>query len=215
MTEERPTAAGAEPPAPEERTPRWPRRAAKVAADAAWQDLNTTGRLLVDTSKWKLRAAWSRRPPRAALTAWAFLAVAGLAGASSLLAQAALARRLPTGLDWRAAATLLDRDSRPGDAVVVAPAVGRARARRAAGAPAGPGARPLPWRAARRRQARLAPLPRGRAARGTTGSPATSRRGRRPAAARTGSAPSTSPATTSPSPRGRSPSSPTGSTGRR
>jgi hypothetical protein len=51
-----------------------------------------------------------------------FLLAAAAAGAVSLLAQAGLAGRLPSGLDWRAAAAVLDRDSRPGDVVVVAPA---------------------------------------------------------------------------------------------
>jgi hypothetical protein len=127
VTEERPPAGGDVPPpetTPEptfERTPTWPRRAAKVAADAAWQDLTSTGRRLVDTSKWKLRSAWSRRPPRAAMTAWGFVVVAALVGAASLLAQTGLAARLPSSLDWRAAGALLDRDFRPGDVVVVSP----------------------------------------------------------------------------------------------
>ncbi len=127
MTEERPIPGGHEPP-PESRpeptsehTPTWPRRAAKVAADAAWQDLTSTGRRLVDTSRWKLRSAWNRRPPRGALTAWVFVVVAALVGAASLLAQTGLDARLPSSLDWRAAGALLDRDFRPGDVVVVTP----------------------------------------------------------------------------------------------
>jgi hypothetical protein len=123
VTEEpRPPADDAPPDEPTtERTPSWPRRAAKVAADAAWADLSDTGRRLVDTGRFRARDAWSRRPSRVGMVAWGFLAAAALAGAGSLLAQDALARRLPGDLDWRGAAALLERDARPGDAVVVTP----------------------------------------------------------------------------------------------
>ncbi len=69
-----------------------------------------------------LAAAWAARPSGA--RALAILTLAGLAGAAvaSLLAQAGLPGRLPDPLDWRAAAALLSRDARPGDALVVAPA---------------------------------------------------------------------------------------------
>jgi hypothetical protein len=131
VTEERPP-EGEAPPRPEpttERTPSWPRRAAKVAAGAAWDDLSDTGRRLVDTSRFRLRGAWSRRPSHGGMVAWAFLAVTALAGAVSLGAQARLAARLPTELDWHAASALLERDSRAGDVVVVVPAwAERARA---------------------------------------------------------------------------------------
>lgn len=124
MAEERPPSGEATPP-PEpttERTPSWPRRAAKVAAGAAWADLSDTSRRLVDTSRFRLRGAWSRRPARSSMVAWAFLAAMAGAGVLSLASQTRLAASLPTELDWRAAAALLERDARPGDAVVVTPA---------------------------------------------------------------------------------------------
>lgn len=123
MTEERPLSGEAAPP-PEpttERTPSWPRRAAKVAAGAAWDDLSDTGRRLVDTSRFRLRGAWSRRPAHGGMVAWGFLLATAVAGAISLAAQTKLASTLPSELDWHAAAALLERDSRPGDVVVVAP----------------------------------------------------------------------------------------------
>jgi hypothetical protein len=131
VTEERP-ASGDETPPPEpttERTPSWPRRAAKVAAGAAWEDLSDTSRRLIDTGRFRATGAWQRRPSRGALTARGFLLAAALAGAVSLLAQTRLPGLLPSELDWSAAAALLERDSRTGDAVVVAPAwAERARA---------------------------------------------------------------------------------------
>lgn len=65
--------------------------------------------------------AWTARP--SARHAGAVLLCLGLAaaGAAALIAQAALASRLPGPLDWQAAAALLARDARPGDLVVVAP----------------------------------------------------------------------------------------------
>jgi hypothetical protein len=69
-----------------------------------------------------LAGAWAARPsgPRAV----AVLALLTLGGTSvaALLAQAGLPARLPGPLAWHAAAALLARDARPGDAVVVAPA---------------------------------------------------------------------------------------------
>jgi hypothetical protein len=127
MTEDRPAASGA-PPSSEE-TPSWPRRAARAAADAAWEDLSDTGRRWVDRGRGYTHGAWSRRPSRGTLVARTFVMAVGLAGALSLLAQTRLADRLPTDLDWRAAAELLERDSRPGDVAVVSPAwAERARA---------------------------------------------------------------------------------------
>jgi hypothetical protein len=68
------------------------------------------------------RLAWSRRPAlrRAAAIGWAAALV--LAGAIGLALQAVLPSRLPSALDWQATAVLLDRDARPGDALVVSPA---------------------------------------------------------------------------------------------
>ncbi|HEU4384811.1 MAG TPA: hypothetical protein VFR85_15100 [Anaeromyxobacteraceae bacterium] len=73
-----------------------------------------------------IRRAWKRLQPRLwplrARHGAAFLAaaVAGL-GLHGLLFMARLPGRLPTGLDWRAAAALVERDARPGDAVALAP----------------------------------------------------------------------------------------------
>ena len=131
MTEERPASGDATPP-PEpttERTPSWPRRAAKLAAGAAWEDLSNTSRRLIDTGRFRATGAWRKRPSRGGMTARGFLLAAAIAGALALLAQTRLAALLPSELDWQAAAALLDRDSRTGDAVVVAPAwAERARA---------------------------------------------------------------------------------------
>jgi hypothetical protein len=123
VTEER-DASGEESPPPErttERTPSWTKRAAKVAAGAAWDDLSDTGRRLIDTGRFRLYGAWARRPTRGGMVAWAFLLGTALAGAVSLGTQTRIAARLPSELDWRAAAALLERDSRAGDVVVVAP----------------------------------------------------------------------------------------------
>jgi hypothetical protein len=68
------------------------------------------------------RRAWAGRPTAARAGAILLaLALAGL-GLGSLLAQAALPARLPSALDWRAVAALLQRDGRPGDAVLLDPA---------------------------------------------------------------------------------------------
>jgi hypothetical protein len=120
VTEDRPEAGGATPPA--EQTPSWPRRAARAAAAAAWEDLSDTTRRWLMHGKGTARDAWSRRPPRVTAAARLFLVAAAVAGAVSLLAQTGLPARLPTELDWRAAAALLERDARPGDVVVLSPA---------------------------------------------------------------------------------------------
>jgi hypothetical protein len=65
--------------------------------------------------------AWARRPPGPRLAAIAFAGAIAVAGAWSVLAQARLASRLPTPLDWAAARALLERDARPGDAAALAP----------------------------------------------------------------------------------------------
>ena len=73
-------------------------------------------------SRHAARRAWAGRPSAArggAILLSACLAVAGL---SALSAQARRPSRLPSALDWRAAAALLQRDARAGDAVLVAPA---------------------------------------------------------------------------------------------
>jgi hypothetical protein len=63
------------------------------------------------------------------------LAVAGL-GLWGFAAEGERIRRLPTALDWRAAAAVLARDARPGDAVALSPRwAGRARLALPAGLP--------------------------------------------------------------------------------
>jgi hypothetical protein len=83
------------------------------------------------------RWAWARRPPAPRAIALGFVAAAALAGAASILAQSGLPSRLPARLDWRAAAALLERDARPGDAVSLSPPwAERARLLLPAGVPA-------------------------------------------------------------------------------
>lgn len=72
---------------------------------------------------------WAARPPPRRAWAMAFLAGAAAAAAASVLSRAALADRLPSPRDWDAVRTVLERDARPGDAVLVEPAwAERARA---------------------------------------------------------------------------------------
>jgi hypothetical protein len=59
-------------------------------------------------------------PRRRLLAAALAAAVAGL-GLSGLVFQQRLGARLPSDLDWRAAAAVLARDTRPGDAVALSP----------------------------------------------------------------------------------------------
>lgn len=66
-------------------------------------------------------ALWARRPPAPRAAAMGFAAAVALCGAGSIVAQARVAGRLPAPLDWAAASALLERDARPGDAVVLAP----------------------------------------------------------------------------------------------
>ncbi len=61
---------------------------------------------------------WPPRPRHAAAALALAVAAAGLGG---LAFQRSLPDRLPADLDWRAAAAVLDRDARPGDAVAVSP----------------------------------------------------------------------------------------------
>jgi hypothetical protein len=65
--------------------------------------------------------AWERRPPWPRVGAIAFAAAVAVLGAWSVVAQARLASRLPTALDWAAARALLERDARPGDAAALSP----------------------------------------------------------------------------------------------
>ncbi len=65
--------------------------------------------------------AWTRRPAPRRAAAMAFVAATAAACAWAVLAQARLPSRLPSAIDWAAARALLERDARPGDAVVLAP----------------------------------------------------------------------------------------------
>ncbi len=62
--------------------------------------------------------AW---PPKPRLWAGLFCALVALLGASGLGFYARLPSRLPSDIDWGAAAALIERDARPGDAVALAP----------------------------------------------------------------------------------------------
>jgi hypothetical protein len=66
--------------------------------------------------------AWRHRPAGPRLAAIAFVCGAAIAGASAIVAQARLPRRLPSARDWDAVRALVERDARPGDAVVLSPA---------------------------------------------------------------------------------------------
>lgn len=69
-----------------------------------------------------LAAGWAARPDGRRAVASLTLAGLAAAGLAALQAQAGLPDRLPSPRDWQAAAVLLARDARPGDAVLVAPA---------------------------------------------------------------------------------------------
>lgn len=83
-----------------------------------------------------VRSAWERRPRAARAGAIAASLLLGAAGVAGLARQHAIEDALPSALDWRAAAALLARDARPGDAVVVSPGwMERAREHLPAGLP--------------------------------------------------------------------------------
>lgn len=68
------------------------------------------------------RRLWARRPPASRAAAIAFVAACAAAGAFAVLAQAGLPSRLPSARDWAAARTLLEREARGGDALLLSPA---------------------------------------------------------------------------------------------
>jgi hypothetical protein len=70
----------------------------------------------------RLRGLWDRRPAPGRLGAFAFAALLFLAGAGGLGFQLALRAILPSPIDWEAAALVLERDARRGDALVTSPA---------------------------------------------------------------------------------------------
>ncbi len=105
-----------------------PRRIAVRLARRAWAALRewaiARARAVARVAAW----TWARRPPRPRLAASALAAAVSGLGAWSILFQASLAARLPGALDWAAAAALVDRDARPGDAAFLSPAwIERAR----------------------------------------------------------------------------------------
>jgi hypothetical protein len=99
---------------------------------AAASAVGRAGRSIASGAAW----AWARRPPAPVVGALVFaLSLAG-ASAAGIVFQARLASRLPSRLDWAAVAALLERDGRPGDAVVPSPAwAERVRALAPAGVP--------------------------------------------------------------------------------
>ncbi len=72
--------------------------------------------------RWLLRPVQAgRRAGAARLAAWGFALLLLVLGAGGLAFQLALPSLLPTRLDWAAASALLERDARPGDAVLTSP----------------------------------------------------------------------------------------------
>ncbi len=81
-----------------------------------------------DARRWRSALAALLWPPRPRHAAAAFALAVAAAGLGGLSFQRGLAGRLPSDLDWRAAAAVLERDARPGDAVALSPRwAGRAR----------------------------------------------------------------------------------------
>ncbi|HVP66427.1 MAG TPA: hypothetical protein VMT17_04110 [Anaeromyxobacteraceae bacterium] len=76
-------------------------------------------------SRGEVWRAFARRllwPPQPRLWAALFATAVASLGAYGLWFQATLGSRLPSRIDWRAAAALVSRDARPGDVVAIAPA---------------------------------------------------------------------------------------------
>jgi hypothetical protein len=97
------------------------------AEDPARQDLSAAGgaRLLERLGRGladAARRATERTSPRVKLAAALFAILLLLLGGGGLAFQLLLPSLLPSALDWEAVGALLDRDARPGDAVMVSPA---------------------------------------------------------------------------------------------
>ncbi len=71
--------------------------------------------------RWRDRARAFLWPPRPEALAGAYAALVAVLGLWGIAFQARLPSRLPSALDWQAAASLLQRDARPGDAVALSP----------------------------------------------------------------------------------------------
>jgi hypothetical protein len=83
--------------------------------------LGAAGRRLAGAAQGTGRA-WARRPTARRLAALALAAALVAFSAGGLAFQAALPSLLPSALDWRATAVLIERDGRPGDALIASPA---------------------------------------------------------------------------------------------
>jgi hypothetical protein len=96
-------------------------RVAERAATAVRERSAAAVRDAVRSARAGVRWAWARRPPAPRAVAILFATAVAGTGAWSILAQARLAARLPTALDWTAAQALVERDARAGDAVALSP----------------------------------------------------------------------------------------------
>lgn len=85
-------------------------------------DIADTARLRRAETATGLRRAWARRPSLPRALAWLFLAGSVGTGALTAAWPAFVAHVLPSPSDWAAARALLERDARPGDAIVLSPA---------------------------------------------------------------------------------------------
>jgi hypothetical protein len=95
---------------------------AREAAAAARRRMASAGRRLAARAAAQARgAAGAFWPPRARHHAWLLALGTCACGLFGMAFQSGLAARLPSPVDWRAAAALVARDARPGDAVALQP----------------------------------------------------------------------------------------------
>ncbi len=100
---------------------RWTARLLRRAGTLALERAANALRKSVARARRQASSLWAHRPPPVRSIAIAWSAAAAALGAWSVLAQARLPERLPSGLDWAAAQALVERDARPGDAVALSP----------------------------------------------------------------------------------------------
>jgi hypothetical protein len=93
------------------------RRAAAAARERTSAALRDAVRSAVGWGGW----LWAHRPPATRAAAIVFVAATAAVSAWAILAQARLAARLPSPIDWAAARALVERDARPGDAAALSP----------------------------------------------------------------------------------------------